>query len=315
MASSQFPGFFDLLKESWNLLRSKFKPFILLSLAEVAIISLAAAILGVIAMLTSLSRLVNISFDNITVSDVLPMIKESLPQITIISLVFIILVGIISAIFSAAKIYALTVDKPFGDLLHFGKSRIYRIFASQLIIALLSFGGFWLFSFPGMLFLYLTSFTIYELVLTDLSVTKALKSSIAIIWHNFWSILGRYLLVFIIVAIIRSLFSPSGDQSQGISSLSWIVNTISDWFVLVYSFLLYKSAKAHTPASTKVNLAWIIVPAIIGWITFYTLFYFGTKFLQSRGVFDDFGGKIEQLIKDNEGIDFEQELKNLETTT
>lgn len=313
--SSPIPGFFDLLKESWNILRAKFKPLILLSLAEVAIIFAIIGLFSAITAISSLSSITKLSITTITAASIIPLLTDSLPQIITFGLILLLLVSVVSAIFAAAKIYALTVDLPFGKLVAFGKSKIYRIFTSQLVIALLSFGGFWLFGIPGLLFAYLTSFAIYEVVLTNASVSQSLKNSVAIIWHNFWALLGRYLLIFILMAIIRSLFSSSGNNSQAISSLSWIIDTITGWFVLAYSYLLYKYSKANTPEGSKINLAWLIVPAVVGWIAFYTLFYFGAKFLQSRGVFDDFGTKIEQMIQDNKGLDLQQELKNLETTT
>ncbi|MEI6691006.1 MAG: hypothetical protein WCL07_04660 [bacterium] len=309
--SKYLPDFIDSLKASWKLFWSKLKPLFLLSLAETAFISGGSAIIILLTTLLSLDNLSKLFSSNFSATKVLPTLASSLPQLSFFFVMTLLVVGVVSAIFSAAKIYCLSTDKSYSELFTFGKSKISRIFTSQLYIGLLGFGGFWLFGIPGLLIFFLTSFTIYELVFTNDSVVAALKRSVAIVWYNFWPLLGRYVLILLIIGILRVLFSSNGDHGQVISSLSWIINTLSGWFLLSYSYLLYKHVLGKTPKNIKVNLVWIVIPAVVGWLAFFSLFYFGTKFLQSRGAFDQFWPKIEQMIQDNNDFKMPDNLSSL----
>ncbi len=317
MAKS-LPSFTEVVKQSWELFRTKFKQLFLLNLVFAIFASLVAIVIGGVTAGTIAWKLIgSAASGQITSSEALPLVIEMLPKLGLMLLLLVVAMSFVSAIFEASRIYLLKGNKKFGELLAFGKTKMLRVFAATLLVGLITIGGFWLLGIPGLLFCYLTSFTIYEVVLSQDRLGTCMKRSIGIIWDNFWPLLGRFVLMVVIVGVARSIFSKaSGDARQGMELLAWLVDTLTSWFLVVYSYVLYTHAKEATSKSVKVSLAWVVVPAVIGWIVFGTIVVGGAKFLQSRGVFDDFWGKVDQMIQDEDkNIKMPDTLGNLDQTS
>ena len=151
-------------------------------------------------------------------------------------------------------------------LIQKSKAFILQYFLTNLLIAFLIMGGFFLFVLPGLLIGFFFLFVLYEIVLEKQKTVPALRTSYALVKNNFWSLLGRYLLVEIAAVVVSSLLNKLVGQSSAFSLLSLGFSFAAGWFMQAYQYTLYKQVKkVSTKVATNSSLNWIWIVALVGW--------------------------------------------------
>jgi hypothetical protein len=304
------PSFIPLLKESWSLLVSKLKMQFLLSVVISAISILVALFIAAITAGGLLGKFAwKIADGTLSSSQALPLVLEVLPHLGLALFVLIIAMSLLSAIFSASQVKLLSSNLGLGGLLSFGWSKMLRVLLAGLVVSALTLGALGLFIIPGIVVAFLFTFIVYEVVLSDKPVMTAIGRSVGTVWHNFWPLLGRYVLIILLLGIIRAIFTAPERENPGV--ISMVVDALMGWFYVMYSYLVYKHASKTTPKTVQGNLTWIIVVAVLGWTLFAAGVTAGVKFALERGIFEDFGTKLEQVIEEDEDIKLPDNLSDM----
>lgn len=140
----------------------------------------------------------------------------------------------------------------------------------SLITSLLSLGGMFLLIIPGIVISLLLSFSVYELILNNQRGLAPLRRSFYLVSSNFWSILGRLAILWLLSIVFYYLFSlltSQDSEGSGLSSLiAFIFNTVIGWFTACYTFVLYKQVVNVTPSSEVKKLTPIVITSVIGWV-------------------------------------------------
>lgn len=308
-AVSSLPPMNVLFRDSLKLLKKNF-----LSLLVLTIIGGVGFGLLVVIFLAGLIPIGIFSFLQANSHTALSTVSAIQPITIILAtfLIFFLIVGffIVGDCLQVAFILVLNGKE---DMFEFGsilKKSIRLIIPAGIILLLISFivtGGFFLFVVPGIVFSLLLSFALYEVVIEQKRGNAALRASVYIVSSYFWPIVVRLVFLWILMFLIMSLLPVVltqlfPKQQLIVSSVFQILNGVVSWYALAYSLTLYKQAKALGQPKT-VNIRWLYVTAILGWIAAVALaigiIYGVTQFIRSGAAQEFFQKQIEQQSNKN----------------
>lgn len=266
-----FPALNTLFTDSWDMFKGSILNLLILCIISI-VIYVAIFIVGLLIALPLGAISI---FSAIQSQQLTPAFFSSLGGLGIVIGVLMIVSVIISFAIQAASLLVVAnyKDKPHaGQMLKKGFSFVLPLFLVSVVTGFIITGGYFLFIIPGILFQVALYFVMYEIVLNNKGVLAACRRSMGIVFANFWSVLGRVLLV--IGIILGVSFIPSmivgasgSDTLQGIWSLiSAVVNVLVSWWSISYGVTLYKQAEKAAPAEKTGKLLWPTLTALVGWI-------------------------------------------------
>src|SRR3989344_9631666 len=232
----KFPGFIDLLKESWKVYAQNFKLFfklILLSLAFLLVFVLVGAVALAIFSFTGFSLILIV----IGVISVLAIIVSQLwIQVAMMFAVKTLLDG---KTVSSIK-----------NLLELAKPLILPYLGLSLVSMFLVVGGYMLFLIPGFILSIWFWFGMFVLIDENKRGMNVLLVSRDYIKGFIVKVFTRWFLFGILTAVVSSLPSLllKDTSYEGLSSIySTVISFIITPLSLIYGYLLYKSLKAQKP--------------------------------------------------------------------
>jgi len=274
LLTKSLPSVSVFFNETWALYKKVAVPFIFLSIIQLIIsllVFLGLALgglliglaLGLGGGLSNLQNLGQMSFEQM-----MPMIAGIAAGVGIFSLVIVIAIINLGSAFQASLILLTARYEGkigVGKALTEGFKYVVPVLIVSLITLLLVLGGFFLFLIPGILMGILMSFAAFEVVLENRKPLAALKASISMVSQNFWSVVGRMVLiwlasvaVYIVLGIVESILSESVA-----SLLGFIFNIALMPLGLVAMTILYRHTKAAS-AEKPVSMTWMWITALIG---------------------------------------------------
>lgn len=268
------PSIKQLFIDSWQLLKQVLLNLFILGLINFGLILGIGLIAVILAMLFGVGA--TFSGGGNPLSDPAKLI----PFITSLGLVMIIAWIAIVSVSLAVQVTTIlilnkaseksSVSSVFG-LFKQSFRYILPLIGISLVIWLLTVGGFFLLIIPAFIITVLLAFSAYELILNNQSGLNSLRRSFYIVASNFWGILGRIALLWliaIVVSLALSLLDPSKDSEvSGLFALiQFIFNIFFGWFSACYTFALYKQARATVSETETRRLTPLVITAIIGWI-------------------------------------------------
>jgi|GEM_PF-2582922 len=274
--TQSLPSVSLFFKETWMLYQKVAVPFILLSLIQLVVFFVVLLGLGVGALLIglalglggSVSKLQNSGF--MSIDQMMPLIGGVAATVGIFSVVFLAAINYLSSSFQASLILLTAKYKgkiSMGEVLNQGFKRVVPVFVLSVIMFILIFGGLLLFIIPGLVMGILMSFAVFEVVLENRKPLAAIKSSISMVSQNFWSIVGRLVLIsfatlgmYLLLGIVQSIFS------EAIGGLVNIVFNIALMPLgLVFMTVLYQHTKAASELR-PVSMIWMWCISLVGLI-------------------------------------------------
>jgi hypothetical protein len=188
---------------------------------------------------------------------------------------------IVGTVMTCGMVYAFAwaENKPsLGDVISGGMRKILPFIAVSILVSLLTFGSFWVFFIPLIVLSIFLSFSYYEVLLEDKGPFEALKSSVAIISHNFGPLVGRWLLFtlgyLVFVLVLPATFNAMGDVVGAMYSfVNLFISYAVGWYSVAFGTTLYMHAKAATPKNVQSNgLFWGLASvSLVGWIIFLVM--------------------------------------------
>ena len=188
---------------------------------------------------------------------------------------------VIGTVMTCAMVYAFawSENKPsLGEVISGGMRKILPFIAISILVALITFGSFWVFFIPMIVISIFLSFSYYEVLLEDKGPFAALKSSVAIISHNFGPLVGRWLLFvlgyLVFVLVLPAMFNAMGDVAGAMYSfINLFISYAVGWYSVAFGTTLYMHAKAATPKNVHSNgLFWGLASvSLVGWIIFLVM--------------------------------------------
>lgn len=236
-----------LLSAAWRRFAQHFRQLFWLSLVE----------LGTIILLALLIALLGFGWYYIY------------PNITVIVFVFgalfILSLILLETIFSFSRLAIIATDISWRPALRASYSRLPRLLLGQLLAALLVVGGFGLLGVPGIILAMLFIFLPFELMLKDKSLSQSLRQSLAHSLGHLRTIWWRLGLVALGLALLRRIFGGDTNNDSDFRLLSQLVEALTSWFWLSYTYELYSRLPATRPLST---FAWrnLVIGIVLGWL-------------------------------------------------
>lgn len=289
--STSLPPISKLFEESWQVFsKSVLSLFILtvISLVIYLILAILAFVLFVISGTgsTLLQQGVEGFIAQITATPALIWV------LVIIGFIAWLIFLVINSAFQIAFILILDSNGsiPIGTALKNSLGLIIPLFLVGLLMSFLSFGAFFVFIIPAILFYFLFIFSQFEVVLNNQTGIPALKRSLLIVSSHFGAIVLRLVVIFvayfIIASIIPSLLSQINTEVEIIVTIiSFIINTLLGWYLLAYFITLYKQAKTSTKKD-QTSILWMWIVSLLGWVIAIGLIYGGWQ-LVSSGVLNN----------------------------
>ena len=260
----KLPPFSLLYKESWQLLRRTFSSVVKLFLLSIL------AIFGVVAILAGGVFIGSLVIPSLGAFNAVIFIGAFVLLIFyIVSVVYISSVSQITYV----KIFVSETNLPLLQTIKDSKHLIIPYFTTLLLAQLLIVGGLSLFILPGIVFGCFFLFVTFVIVVENLRGKEALKRSYQLIKPNFWRIFGAIALVVVPLNIISQLLSRMAEENNWIFLIAIPFSIGISLYTQALSVVLYKRVKAITP-TTPVNMKWVWVVAIIGWVVGAALLIF-----------------------------------------
>lgn len=261
MAETALSSINQLFTESWELTKRRFWPLLLLWLIQslVVVLILAGTVFALIG--TSLSAAMNLETSELGVIFVAMM------------LAILIIAIVLGPLFQAAMIALVASEKKIslGQALKVGWKKFLPSFLAGLLMTFFIFGGGVFLLIPGIFFAILFSFVLYEIVLYDLPLIAAFKSSAGMVKQHFWAVVGRMSLVLLLgVGIGMISDSLSNDNSFLFSIINLVLNFGYSVFAVMYSVTLYKNLRSRAGGATM-SLMPITVVSALGWLAIILL--------------------------------------------
>ncbi|MBA3723719.1 MAG: hypothetical protein H0W89_02365 [Candidatus Levybacteria bacterium] len=251
-------------KESWQLFKQTFLSY--LKLIGIGIVLLIGLIILGLIIVTPLT---------ISLGGAMPGFFSNPSPLQIIGLILMVVLGIGSAavfiifflFLSIGGIFIIANQKRLsvGELFTRAKPLIVPYLFASVTVGFVTTGGWFVLIIPGLLFSLFFIFVSYIVVLEKKRGIAALKRSYALVKANFWKVVGRILIIQVIIFAGSYLFETLAEQNDIFGLFSFIFSIVAGWFTQVYMYLLYKQLAADAyPA--QVNLRWIWITAVIGWL-------------------------------------------------
>lgn len=266
------PAVGALLRESWQVFKQSLLHLILITLIVFAMFFILAIVFGIILLAIGTGAGLFSTAGGINIISTTPAWVYGAALLLIMAFILsIVLVGSFQSVAMILAVSRTGGDLPLGTILGKGRSFVVPFFLTGLLITFFLIGGVLAFVVPVFIFYLFFIFAPYEVVLNHNSYLSALRRSVLIVKTRFSAVLGRVLAIFAIylaVAIVipNTLTSLSPRLTFFVNSLSFIVNLLLDWFILVYLVTLYTYAKVGVEKKKGTSLTWAVVMAIIGWI-------------------------------------------------
>lgn len=265
------PALGSLFSESWITFKKSVLNLFIVNLIGVAIyIALFFA-----AFIISLPFGVFSIFNAVTTKTLSIATLSSLSIIGIIFLISCIVALLVGYALQAASILIVGHSKTkqdVGSVIKKGFSHVLGLFLAGVLTGFIITGGYFLFIIPGIFFTVIFSFTFYEIVLNGKGVLSAMRRSSKIVLSNFWGILGRIVLLYVVlfgITLIPQLFLITGTN-QGLSStfqlITFVINVCVGWYAICYLITLYKHASQGYEQDKGNKLLWSVLVGIVGWI-------------------------------------------------
>lgn len=231
-----------------------------------------------------------------------PLQASSMVLFGILLILFLLAFMVVGVVWQVGLI--LIIDRSrehesFKEVLRSSWKLVIPVIVIQILVSLLTIGGFFLLIIPGIILSVLFSFALFEVVLNNKKGFEALRASLLMVGKNFWGVAGRLLILSVISLVMAVALKDVGG-------LLLIVNILLGWFGLVYSLTIYQEIKSSATEERKAKMLWVIIVSILGWIILGVIFYVVIQ-LASSGAFQDI------LNSSNLGKELEKSL--LESTT
>ncbi|MBU4077986.1 hypothetical protein KKE85_00010 [Patescibacteria group bacterium] len=199
------------------------------------------------------------------------------------------------------------------------------IWVYLLFIIIIS-GGFLLFIIPGFLFLIWFSLSVFVVIFEGRKGFEALFRSKELMHNNFWKILGRFSILFLIIIIIGMIFGLLFTGAESISRVELVSAYFFQLFFLpfffIYLTLIYKELKnikgeqhyekASFGRKARYAIPWFIGLAFMGLLfVFIMLNLFFNRDCPPPDDSDLWLPKIEISAEDNADYSFSQAAERL----
>jgi len=299
LSSAQMPSIGSLINESFQTLKKSWIHFTVFSLINLVIGFAVFVVFAIVGVLLAIPLGIWGFFGELIANkgSALPYISPlAIGGVAILYLLFIIAMIVISGMFQIGYILIANNNGEkveYGAILKKSFSLVGPYFWVSSLSGLLIFGGMFVFLFLGILFAIFFMFVTYEVILGNKKSMAALRGSMSIVKQNFWDVVGRGLVLFLLgiaIQIPRLIFqilpaALSGSDSSGSAIFAGVLNMLITlvyivvsilwgWFAMVYTLNLYKHAKAATKADQPVSLMWIVIVAVIGYVIMAATFWF-----------------------------------------
>ena len=215
----------DLLKKSFNVYLSIWKPLVLLILLMYGVmigLFLILVMLGIVSGFTS------------------PDFSTSSLFAILLFLVVMAIVVLLSVWTQVAMMYVVKErSNPIGvkQALAVGWSKISSFVWIGFLSGLAVLGGFILFIVPGIIFAIWFTFSAYVFISEGVVGTKALSRSKQLVSGNWWGVFGRFFVGFFVVGLIMMVVS-------WIPLVGSIANSLfTTPFFVIYTYLMYEDLK------------------------------------------------------------------------
>lgn len=192
--------------------------------------------------------------------------------VTIIIYILLALVGVAGIVyvglrFTAAQLLVLQdPDLSVRSLVSKSKPYVKRLFLSSLLTSFFVLGSSIFLLIPGILINFLLIFTSLIIVLEKQPVMTAMKKSYHLVKSNFWPLVGRFLLIQVLAQIVYYVLGKLLGQSGFATIILFLGEIGVNWFLLVYSYMLYTQVEEKTTTKPSSSLTWMWVLAGIGWV-------------------------------------------------
>lgn len=284
-----FPPIGQLFNQSWQTFTQSMLSLFLLNVLGIAIYIGLAVVAFLISILSGAgSFLLKNGLQGIATT--LPTMSGStITILVVIAVVFGLIYLVVGSALQIASI--LLVDSPVKTSLGsaFRKSLILVIplFLVNFLTSILTFGAFFVFILPAILFYFLLIFVQFEVVLNNQRWLGAVRRSVFIVSKNFGAILIRLIIIVLIyigiAIIIPDLLYKIGPETQiFVGIISFLINLLLGWYMLAYYITLYKQARVGLEQEKGKGIVWIWIIAIIGWLTAAILIIGGWKLISSE---------------------------------
>jgi hypothetical protein len=270
MAENSLPPIKTLFSESWERLKGSVTHLIVIYIISL----LLFFALFIIGLLITVPLGAFSLFSTIQNNGLTPAFFSSIGILGIVVLILLVAAVVIGTMIQAALIIIVANyrDKPsYKTVLKQGLGFVWPLILAGILSGFIVSGGYFLFVIPGIAFGLFFMFVNMEIVLNKQDVIPALRRSMGIVLSNFWGILGRVLIFFIIAIPISMVpqILASGTKNAGVAGLfeiiSAVINVMVGWYGISYSITLYKQAsKSYIGSGSK--LMWPVITSIVGWI-------------------------------------------------
>ena len=193
----------------------------------------------------------------------------------------------------------------FGQAIKKSFSYIIPFYVTNIIVALVCFGGFFVFILPAIAFSFLFIFVGYEVVLNDKRFFGAIRRSVLVVSRRFGQIFVRVFIFFIaylfLVGVIPSLLGSSESGNVFATIFIVLINFVVGYFSLCYYVTLYKQARVGLEEEKAGSYWWIWVVAVLGWMIFFALIFIVSTLIV--GLIQQAGPSLLQNLENVPSID------------
>lgn len=255
-SSGKLPSFKILFKDSWFRFSQSFLRLFLLSILQIiGYLVLTLVFILIFSLILNFSHipLIDLIYKNSLDFSSLANLKGTIFSISTALLLFYILLIILVSFLTNIS-YILILNKS-GDktsissVIKSALKLVGNLFIANLLVGIIIFFGAFAFILPAIIFSFLFIFVPFEVIFEGKRDIHALKSSFHLVYSNFFRILIRIILFWIIVltlGILTSRIVSELTHNFWITQLSYILlNILLGWFGLSYSLTLYKQVKKH----------------------------------------------------------------------
>ncbi len=282
--SPRLPNISTLVNTSLNVFTQKLRQLIIWTIITIGVYLLATIISLILALILG-AQLLPLFHGQLNMQA----ISSASISVTIAVIALIIIFSATGAISEAGFILIIATQfkKGYKELLRTSLGFIIPLFIVGIITPLILLGSTMVFLLPGIIFAFLFSFAGYEIVLNKATPLQAIQNSTRIMLDNFWGILGRVVLLWLVslLAYYGVIALAQHQAPFGFFTIAYYVfRILFGWFSAVYSIILYKEARASTILKKPAPMIVIWIITIIGWLAIAGLVFLIIRFVSSGGL-------------------------------
>jgi hypothetical protein len=212
-----------------------------------AAISLALLVLGILIFVgVSALGLLEITAGELSVGG-FDSVQGNWPALVVIALIFgVVVIAVVTWLSLASNKLVYSVAEGTDEGIKAALKYSWRNFPAYFVVAfvagLIAIAGFVLLVIPGVIFTVFLSLVTPVFILENVRGMAVLKRSWALVKGNFWPVLLRLALIFIISILISSLTGRFDNESTAalLSLVSTALQFILTFFGIAYTYNLYK---------------------------------------------------------------------------